>query len=320
MQDPYNTQNFNRYSYCLNNPFKYTDWTGENWWDRNWKSVFTAVAGVATAVVIVASLGTATPLVTAMWASAGAGFVGGTLGTYLNGGTIGQIVLAGFSGALLGAATGYAGAYLSAAAGAVGIIPGALSGAAISSTLGAMTNVITGKNWSDGIGMMAVFGAVGGGVSGFSAAKANGSGIWFGTTAKPSATVLAGNINAQTAKAQAAYDKSTQVQTEPTGMQKYYPENDGAIKGTEGTKYLYEGDTFDRFGTPTNNSNYVSPANTPKSLRFLPSNNDGVYSQYKVLKPFPVQTSQIAPFGGTQYRTPLPLNLLEKKGIILKIN
>ena len=29
IQDPASTQNFNRYSYCLNNPLKYTDESGE---------------------------------------------------------------------------------------------------------------------------------------------------------------------------------------------------------------------------------------------------------------------------------------------------
>ncbi len=32
IQDPYNTQNYNRYGYVLNNPTKYTDPTGEFWW------------------------------------------------------------------------------------------------------------------------------------------------------------------------------------------------------------------------------------------------------------------------------------------------
>ena len=32
IQDPTNSQNFNRFSYCLNNPLKYTDPTGEFWW------------------------------------------------------------------------------------------------------------------------------------------------------------------------------------------------------------------------------------------------------------------------------------------------
>ena len=41
IQDPTNSQNFNRYSYCLNNPLKYVDLTGEIYWyqdgDGNWK-------------------------------------------------------------------------------------------------------------------------------------------------------------------------------------------------------------------------------------------------------------------------------------------
>ena len=32
VQEPTNSQNFNRYSYCLNNPLKYTDPSGDNWW------------------------------------------------------------------------------------------------------------------------------------------------------------------------------------------------------------------------------------------------------------------------------------------------
>ena len=48
--DPYNTQNFNRYGYVLNNPFKYTDPTGETQecptcppnWSINWNHGFNA--------------------------------------------------------------------------------------------------------------------------------------------------------------------------------------------------------------------------------------------------------------------------------------
>ena len=221
VQDPNDTQNYNRYGYVLNNPLKYTDPSGESWkswWNNNWKSVVTVVAAVATAVVIVGSMGTATPLVAAMWAGAGAGFVGGTLGTALNGGTLGQSLMAGFTGAFMGAATGYAGAYMSAAIGAVGIVPGALSGAATSTTLGALGNIISGNDWDAGLGMTAAFGAVGGGISGFSAAKDSGRGIWFGTSDKPSASVIAGNINKQTKQAQADYNRSTQSQTQPTNM------------------------------------------------------------------------------------------------------
>ncbi|MDD5150456.1 MAG: FG-GAP-like repeat-containing protein [Flavobacterium sp.] len=230
VQDPSDTQNYNRYGYCINNPLKYVDINGESFWkwlSSNWRTVVTVVAAVATAAIIVASMGTATPLVVGFWAGAGAGLVGGALGTALNGGNFGQIVMGGFTGALMGAATGYAGAYMSAAIGAVGIVPGALSGAATSTTLGAMTNIISGNDWNAGLGMTAIFGAVGGGVSGFSAAKASGSGIWFGTEAKPSATVIAGNINKEIAKAQADYDKSLRSQAEPTAMGNTEADNGG---------------------------------------------------------------------------------------------
>lgn len=107
---------------------------------------------------------------------------------------------------------------MSTAIGAVGIIPCALSGAGTSATLGAMTNVISGRDWNEGLGMAAAFGAVGGGISGFSAAKASGSGIWFGTEVKPSASIVAGNINNATKDAQMKYDKSLKSQSEPINM------------------------------------------------------------------------------------------------------
>lgn len=325
IQDPYNTQNYNRYGYVLNNPLKYTDPSGESWkswWNDNWKSVVTIGAAVVTGVVIVASMGTATPLVAAMWAGAGAGFVGGTVGTALNGGTVGQSLMAGFTGALMGAATGYAGAYASAAIGAVGIIPGALSGAATSTTLGAMTNIISGNDWNAGLGMTAVFGAIGGGYSGFSAAKASGAGIWFGTEAKPSASVIAGNINKETAKAQAAYDKSTQVQAEPTmrtSVAKYQPENGGAM-GEWITEMSTPGQMMDRFGNEF--GTYASPAGTPFEMRSLPASTDlSIKIKFEVLKPFPVQKSFIAPAhyfpgGGIQYKLPVSPYYLEQNGYI----
>lgn len=218
VQDPFNTQNYNRYGYVLNNSLKYTDFTGESWWSENWKAVVTIGAVVVTGVIIVASMGTATPLVAAFWAGTGGGFVGGVVGTSLNGGSSGESLAAGFTGAIKGGVFGVAGAYASAAIGAVGLIPGIASDAATSTTIGALGNVMSGEKWDTGLGLNAALGAIGGGYSGFSAAKASGANIWFGTAIKPSASVIAGNINASTKEAQLDFKKSTQVQTEPTNM------------------------------------------------------------------------------------------------------
>ena len=46
VQQPWNSQNFNRYSYCLNNPLKYTDSSGEVFW-----TVFTAATDLFRNVV-----------------------------------------------------------------------------------------------------------------------------------------------------------------------------------------------------------------------------------------------------------------------------
>ena len=175
----------------------------------------TIVVAVGLTVV---TAGMASPLLAAAVVGAGAGFTSGAVGTWTQGGSFADGLVNGGVQGLIGAASGYAGAYMSTAIGAVGIVPGALSGAATSTTLGAMTNVISGNDWNTGLGMAAVLGGIGGGISGFSAAKASGSNIWFGTEVKPSATVVAGNINNETKAARLEYDKLLKSQTEPTSL------------------------------------------------------------------------------------------------------
>jgi hypothetical protein len=100
-----------------------------------------------------------------------------------------------------------------------------------------------------------------------------------------------------------------------------YPPNEGFL-GEPTTEYLRPGDIVDRYGT--SGGKYLSPTNTPVEMRYLPPNtNTNLYNQYKVVKPFPVQSGISAPaFGqpgmGTQYITPLPINSLIKRGIIIK--
>jgi hypothetical protein len=102
---------------------------------------------------------------------------------------------------------------------------------------------------------------------------------------------------------------------------KYYPDNDGFLGDTE-TKYLMPGDIVDRYGGTTNTSRFVSPQGTPIESRSLPpSTNLDLYNTYKVIKPFPVQSGTVAPYYGQsgcgiQYTTPLPINVLIKRGIL----
>ena len=49
LQEPYNTQNYNRYGYVLNNPLKYTDPTGE----FTWSDLVSGLAIVAGAILVV---------------------------------------------------------------------------------------------------------------------------------------------------------------------------------------------------------------------------------------------------------------------------
>ncbi|MBA0883035.1 FG-GAP-like repeat-containing protein [Flavobacterium undicola] len=57
VQDPNNTQNYNRYSYVLNNPLKYTDWTGEKW-KIGWKDVFAGLEIIGGTALTIFSGGT----------------------------------------------------------------------------------------------------------------------------------------------------------------------------------------------------------------------------------------------------------------------
>ena len=100
----------------------------------------------------------------------------------------------------------------------------------------------------------------------------------------------------------------------------YYPKNDGAL-GKWKTEYLMEGTEIDRFGDVT--GKYFSPLDTPDYMRALPPNaNKSLYSSYRVVKPFPVRSSTIAPaFGqmgfGKQYLSPVSAEILLKRGIIV---
>jgi len=104
-------------------------------------------------------------------------------------------------------------------------------------------------------------------------------------------------------------------------LTKFYPANNGFIGATE-RKFLMPGEQITRYGS--NSGQFFSPVNTPLPMRALPpSSNTDLFNTYELLKPFEVQSGNIAPaFGqpgmGGQYFAPVSADVLLKHGIIGK--
>ena len=108
VQDPYNTQSFNRYSYTSNNPLKHKDPTG--FFFMFALGIFAAVATAAVTYPLAAGLvasvglsGMAATITTGVITGAASGFAGGAVST--------QSVEGGLQGALGGAMSGGIGGY-----------------------------------------------------------------------------------------------------------------------------------------------------------------------------------------------------------------
>ena len=158
VQDPFNTQNFNRYGYCLNNPLVYVDENGEFLW---WVVGAAALIGAYTGGTI-ANNGEANPIkwnYSDNWGYILGGAAIGALSAYVGGSVASAIGLGSLSsnGALLGASIG----------GAVG---GGISGAGFSAMGG--NNVF--KGFLNGMISGFVGGAIGSYIGGFGGAFAGG--------------------------------------------------------------------------------------------------------------------------------------------------
>ncbi|WP_119789571.1 T6SS effector amidase Tae4 family protein [Flavobacterium anhuiense] len=181
IQEPYNTQNFNRYGYCLNNPLKYTDVSGELW----------GMGELLSAVVIGAIISASTYGVMAV-----TGHVDFT---------VGGLVKATFMGALSGAVTFGIGSatlnisnfYLRAGAQALlhadfqGMMAGVQNGNAVSGMVSGALSSIASSAWTGGgadsayhgmgkfaesKGGMILFGTISGGAG----AELSGGNFWQG--------------------------------------------------------------------------------------------------------------------------------------------
>jgi Tuberculosis necrotizing toxin len=102
-----------------------------------------------------------------------------------------------------------------------------------------------------------------------------------------------------------------------------YPGADG-FKGKPQPATLKVGDTIDRFGGDS--GTFFAPVGTPLEQRAMAPGADNVQlTKYKILKPLPVESGEIAPWfdqpgGGTQYKAKLSAKQLVEQGFIEPID
>jgi RHS repeat-associated protein len=165
VQDPSNSQSYNRYAYCLNNPLMYTDPSGYSWWSHftnwvgdNWKPI--TVAAVAIGVTVLTA-GLAAPLAAgmgvegAMGVAGLSGMAGGLVSgagiAWAHGGSLGDCLGAGFMGMVMGGIGG------AVSAGIMGGIMGGIGNIETTSSLGYMERLST---WRPDL-LHSIFGASG---------------------------------------------------------------------------------------------------------------------------------------------------------------
>jgi len=158
IQDPYNSQNYNKYGYVMNNPLIYSDPSGEFIW------VAMAIGGII-------------------------GGVQNGLSNMKNGGSF----WGGFwKGAIVGAGSAFFALGMP-----IGILPGFMFGATTGAFFGALSAALNGQNVSSAGLMGGLIGGVVGAVSGGYKAYKAGINVWTGTgTAKQMITVEDLNLSA----------------------------------------------------------------------------------------------------------------------------
>lgn len=180
VQEPYNAQNLNRYSYVLNNPLSYTDPSGLSFVKKYWRAI------VAAAITIFAPyLG---PWTATWWGAATIGFVSGTVATgSLEGGLWGAFS-AGIFNAIGGAYADVAGAKGTGFAG-TGLTSTQFAGKVLShATAGGVMSVMQGGKFGHGFASAGITQAFAPGIdridasnTGYSAARVMAAAMVGGT-------------------------------------------------------------------------------------------------------------------------------------------
>ena len=165
LQSPDDWLNYNRYGYCMGNPFRYTDPSGNSW--------LTTIAGIAVGVgvtVLTAGVGAGPGLLLAasILGASASNATSAILSTALNGGSFGDCFLAGVKGTISGGAT----AMLTGGTGVVGDLFGHNVGtighellrAGSHATLSGLMYVAQGGDFKEGFAVGAVSSLVGSGL------------------------------------------------------------------------------------------------------------------------------------------------------------
>jgi len=194
LQAPGDWLNYNRYGYCMGNPFRYTDPSGYSWMSN----IFSAIAGIGITLSVGIATGGLGLVAAAMIGGASGGLWSGAMATAYNGGSFSDCASAGLKGMLVGGVAGLAGG--GAAQGvtsmigskiggfAAGALIGGAGGAAGGFAGGAVGGWLNGASLEDGLmaglkgaGIGAVAGGlIGGTIKGIDAAVNGKANFWDG--------------------------------------------------------------------------------------------------------------------------------------------
>jgi Tuberculosis necrotizing toxin len=132
-----------------------------------------------------------------------------------------------------------------------------------------------------------------------------------------------GKIRAAVERLRAARRAESARRQPSRELEPYFPPNRGFLGPTR-REFLQPGTRIDRFGG-SGFSRFFSPPGTPASSRALPPGTTGQpLRTFEVLKPLEVEAGTVAPAfgqpgGGTQFLTPVRLEVLIQRGFLREI-